>query len=149
MQINGFVWDNTVSRSGKHPLVVTLAAILFVECALAAAASIYLVIELLVAKPASFASAVVLTVLTIIATIWCGFIAVHILRGSPWVRGATVTWQVLQIAIAIGCFQGLFLSPELGWALLIAAVVALVLLFTPPVVAATTRRDEPHYDPEP
>lgn len=141
MQINGFVWDNTVSRSGKHPLLVALAVIVFAECALASAASIYLVVELLTAEPASFVTALGLTVLTIIAAIWCGFIAVHILRGSPWVRGATVVWQVLQIAVAVGCFQGLFLSPELGWALLIAAIVALILLFTPPVVAATSRSE--------
>ena len=141
MQINGFVWDNTVSRSGKHPLVVALAVIVFAECALMVAASSYLVVELLIDTPASLPSAIALTVLTVIAAVWVGFIAVHILRGSPWVRGATVTWQVLQIAVAIGCFQGLFARPDIGWALLLPAVVALVLLFTPPVVAATARRD--------
>lgn len=139
MQINGFVWDNTVSRSGKHPLVVALAAIVFAEFAATVVASVFLIVELLIATPTSFASAVVLTLLTVIAAIWSGFIAVNILRGSPWVRGATVTWQVLQIAVALGCFQGLFLTPELGWVLLAAAVVALVLLFTPPVLAFTAR----------
>jgi hypothetical protein len=48
---------------------------------------------------------------------------------------------VLQIAVAIGCFQGLFARPDIGWALLVPAVLALVLLFTPPVVAATARRE--------
>jgi hypothetical protein len=105
------------------------------------AASIYLVVELLIATPASLPSAIALTVLTILAAIWVGFIAANILRGKPWVRGATVVWQVLQIAVAIGCFQGLFARPDIGWALLIPAILVLVLLFTPPVVAATTRRD--------
>ena len=141
MQINGFVWDNTVSRSRKHPLVVVLAVLVFAECALMIAASVYLVVELLVATPASFPSAVALTILTVLAAIWVGVIAVNILRGSPWVRGATVVWQVLQIAVAVGCFQGLFARPDIGWALLIPALVVLVLLFTPPVLAATARRD--------
>jgi len=141
MQINGFVWDNTVSRSGKHPLVVVLAAIVFAESALLGAASVYLVVELLVATPVSFVSAIALTVLAILATVWIAVIAVNILRGSPWVRGATVVWQVLQIAVAVGCFQGVFARPEIGWALLIPAVVAIVLVFTPPVLAATARDD--------
>jgi hypothetical protein len=50
-----------------------------------------------------------------------------------------LTWQLLQIAVAIGCFQGVFAVPSLGWALLAPAVVAILLLLSPPVVAATRR----------
>lgn len=141
MQINGFVWDNTVSRTGKHPLLVVLAVIVFAECALLVVASVYLIVELLIATPASFASAVALTILTVLAAVWVGVIAANLLRGAPWTRGATVVWQVLQIAVAIGCFQGLFAQPLIGWALLLPALAALVLLFTRPVLAATARHD--------
>ena len=130
-----------MSRSSKHPLLVTLAVLVFAECALLAVTSIYLVVELLIATPSSLPSAIALTVLTVIATIWLGFTGLHVLRGSPWVRGSTVVWQVLQIAVAIGCFQGVFAVPTVGWALLTPAVIALLLLFTPPVLAATTRRE--------
>ncbi|CAN5399092.1 hypothetical protein BH10ACT7_BH10ACT7_09860 [soil metagenome] len=136
MQINGFLGGPAV----KHPLLIALAVLVFAECALLAVATIYLVVEIFVATPASYASAVALTVLTAIATIWLGFIAVNILRGRAWTRGATVVWQVLQIAVAIGCFQGLFARPDIGWALLLPAIVVLVLLFTKPVIAATARR---------
>ncbi len=125
----------------KHPVVIVLAGLVFAECALIATATIYLVVEILVATPASYASAIALTVLTAIAAVWLALIAVNILRGRAWVRGATVVWQVLQIAVAIGCFQGLFARPDIGWARLIPAIVALGLVFTPPVVAATARRD--------
>lgn len=148
MQINGFVWDDTVSTAGdqqvagpRHPLLIALAVLVFAECALLVAATVYLVVELLIATPSSLASALFLTLLTAIAAIWLGVIAVNILRASPWTRGATVVWQVLQIAVAIGCFQGFFARPDIGWALLIPAIVVLVLLFTPPVLRATTRRD--------
>jgi len=137
MQINGFVWDDTV----KHPLLVTLAVLVFAECALLSAATIYLVVELLVATPDSFASAIALTVLTAIAAVWLGVIAVNILKGRSWTRGATVVWQVLQIAIAIGCFQGLFARPDIGWALLLPAIAVLLLLFTKPVMAGTARHE--------
>ena len=125
----------------KHPLLIALAVLVFAECALLTVATIYLVVEILVDTPASYASAVALTVLTAIAAIWLGFIAVNILRGRAWTRGATVVWQVLQIAVAIGCFQGLFARPDIGWALLLPAIVVLVLLFTRPVIAATARRE--------
>ncbi len=144
MQINGFLEGNTVSPSGRHPLVIALAVIVAAECVLMAVASAYLIIELLTATPTSFASAIALTVLCAAATVWLAFIVVHVvhvLRGSPWVRGATVVWQVLQIAVAVGAFQGFFARPDIGWLLLIPAIAVLVLLFTPPVLAATTRRD--------
>ena len=79
MQINGFVWDDTVSTADdakvndpRNPLLVVLAVLLFAECALLVAATVYLVVELLIATPASLASALFLTVLTGIAAAWLG-----------------------------------------------------------------------------
>ena len=145
MQINGFVGDCAVSETPaaprRHGFVLALAVLLFAECALLAAATVYLLVELLVAEPASFTSALALLVLTAIATVWLGFIAANVLRGRAWTRGAAIVWQVLQGAVALGCFQGVFAQPEIGWLLLVPALVVLVLLFTPPVVAATSRRD--------
>ena len=64
MQINGFVWDDTVSTADdakvndpRNPLLILLAVLLFAECALLVAATVYLVVELLIATPASLASA--------------------------------------------------------------------------------------------
>ena len=121
--------------------MLLLVVLLFMECALLAGATIYLVIELLTATADSLASAVALTVLTAIAAIWLGVIAANVLRGRAWTRGAAIVWQVLQGAVAIGCFQGMFAQPTVGWLLLVPALVVLVLLFTPPVVAEISRRD--------
>lgn len=146
MQINGFVWDDTVSTADdakvndpRHPLLIVLAILLFAEFALVLAATVYLVIELLIATPASLPSALFLTLLTGIAATWLLVIAINTLRARSWIRGAAITWQVLQIAVAVGCFQGLFAQPAIGWALLIPALAVLVLVFTPPVVQATKR----------
>jgi hypothetical protein len=117
--------------------VVTLAALLFLECALLVAGAVYFLVELLVDRPQSYASAVALLVLTAFAAVWLGFMATHTLQGKSWIRGGAVTWQVLQIAVGIGSFQGAFSRPDIGWALIVPAVLVLVLLFTPPVVAAT------------
>lgn len=128
-----------MTGSRRHPLLVALAVIVFAECALMGVAAVYLIVELLVDVPTSFASAIALTVLVVIAAVWLAVIGVNTLRGAPWVRGAIVTWQILQIAVAVGAFQGLFARPDIGWALLIPAIAALLSLFTRPVVAATTR----------
>lgn len=144
MQINGCIWGLTVSDvrrgSARHPFVIALAVLIFAQCTLLAVATGYLVIELIIATPDSYASAVALAVLTTIAAVWLAIIGINVLRGSPWVRGATIVVQVLQIAVAIGAFQGAFARPDLGWLLLIPAIAALVLLFTAPVLAATVRR---------
>ena len=148
MQINGFTRDEPadtgpgdgIGRAPRHPVLIVLTVLLFAECALLVAATVYLVVELLTVPPASYPSAIFLTLLTAIAAVWLGAIATGSLRGASWIRGAAIVWQVLQGAVAIGCFQGVFARPEIGWLLLVPSIVGIVLLFTPPVVAATRRR---------
>lgn len=152
MQINGFLGGRGVSAVDNgvqpgsperrlHPLVRTLAVLVFAECAMLVAATFLLVVELLIATPTSYASALALTVIAAIAAIWLGVIGVNILRGRAWTRGATIVWQVLQIAVAVGSFQGLFARPDIGWLLLIPALVVFILVFTRPVIAQLSNRD--------
>jgi hypothetical protein len=147
MQINDFSGDEPADarrsdgsgRPQRHPLLTLLTVLLFAECALLLAATGFLIVELLTVAPASYPSAVALTLLTAAAAGWLAAIAIGAARGRPWIRGAAIVWQVLQAAVAIGCFQGAFARPEIGWFLLVPALGTLVLLFTPPVVAATRR----------
>ena len=118
--------------------VVLLAAILLAEAALLWAAVVWLIIELLIETPTSLATAFAILVLVLIAALWVSAIAVNSMRRRSWIRGAAVTWQLVQIAVAIGSFQGLYARPDLGWALLLPSVVVLVLLFQPRVIAETT-----------
>lgn len=129
-------------RAARRPgLLVLLAALLYLEFAALVAASVYLLVELVTQRPDSYASAIAILVLTIAAAVWLFVMATHTLRGRSWIRGAAVTWQVLQIALAIGSFQGLFARPDIGWLLIVPSVIVLVLLFTRPVIEATRRRD--------
>lgn len=124
-----------------HPLVVVLVVSVALQAAALAVATGALVVETFVDVAASVASAVALAVLTAIGAILLALVARNLLRGAPWTRGATVVAQVLQLAIAVGAFQGAWARPDLGWLLLAPAVLALVLLFTRPVLAHTMRRD--------
>ncbi|MEO7122223.1 MAG: hypothetical protein ABI400_03725 [Lacisediminihabitans sp.] len=136
--------DERYAPSGNRrpTLLVLLVAVLWLECALLAAITVYLVVELLVATPDSYASAIALAILAALATVWLGVLALQCLHGRSWTRAGVVVWQLLQIAVAVSSFQGLFARADVGWALLVPAVLALVLLFTPPVIDATTGRKD-------
>lgn len=130
-------------RVSRHPpFLVVMVALLFLESAALAAAAVYTLIELCVARPDSYGSALAILVLAVLAAVWLGVMAVHALRGRSWIRGGAVTWQVLQIAIGIGSLQGLSSRPDIAWLLIIPALAVLVLLFTPSVIEATRRRED-------
>lgn len=136
-----FCWDVGVERKARHRLVYALSGILFVETAVLAAVTAFLILELFVATPDSYVSAVALAILAVLSTVWLAFIALHTLRGRTWVRSAAVVWQVLFIAVAVGSLQGLTPRADIAWLLFLPAIAVLVLLFTKPVIAATTDRD--------
>lgn len=114
-----------------------IVGLLVAEAALLWAAVAWLVLELLTAIPASLGGALVILAIVVIAAIGVSAVAVGAARGRSWMRSPAVTWQLMQIAVAVGCFQGLYARPDLGWALLIPSVLVLVLLFTPRVIDAT------------
>lgn len=139
---------NSKPNSGEHvpqatsprPILLrALAVILGLEALLSTGVSVWLVIELLTAQPSSLDSAIGVLLLSLGLSVALWAMVVGVLRRATWVRGAAITWQLMQIAVAVGCFQGIFAVPSLGWALLIPAVVAILLLMSPPVVAATRR----------
>lgn len=125
-------------------MLVVLAALLVLEALLVIGVAVWLLVELLTVTPQSFASAVAIVVLVVLAAIWVVATAIGALRAQNWSRASAVTIQILQIAIAIGSFQGLYARPDLGWALLVPAVAGIVLAVSPSVVKATTRNTAQH-----
>ena len=127
--------------SGRPASLIALAAFLFLEAAGLAVIAIVLILELVTQRPDSVLTAVALVILVALGAVFLAVVAVHTLRGRYWIRGATMTWQILQILVAISSFQGVFGRADIGWALLIPAVIVIILLFTPGVRAATRRPD--------
>ena len=132
-----------MSDRQRPPLFWVLIVLLVGEFLLVAALAVTLLIELLIATPASFPSAVALTVLAFAAAAWLGAIVVGAVRGHAWIRGAAIVWQVLQFAVGASAISGTFSTPAIGGPLVLVAIVAFVLLFTRPVVDATSRREDP------
>ncbi|MRG60611.1 hypothetical protein GE115_12140 [Agromyces sp. CFH 90414] len=116
--------------------LMVLSTVLFLEAAMMVAIVGWLVVDLLALAPSSYATAIALIVIAVIAAVWTVAVAVASLRRAHWSRSAAIVWQILQISIAVGAFQGLFARPDVGWALLIPALAVIGILLWPPVRAA-------------
>ena len=132
--------DDVPHDGSPRPLTLTiLAALLWLETAALAAVTAWLLVELVTAQAGSVGGGLAIVVLAALAAVWVGVTAFGALRGRPWIRGSAVTWQVLQIAIAAGFFQGADARPGLAWTLLLPALLGIALVLTPGVVRATSR----------
>lgn len=131
--------DAPVDGRGRPPLLVALAVLLLAETALVLALVVWELVGLLTSRPDSYATAIALLVLGVVAVAWGLATGIATLRAQGWIRASAVTWQVLQLAVAVGCFQGLYARPDIGWALLLPALAGILLAVSRPVVRATTR----------
>lgn len=137
----GAVGIDRADRPGRPRQLIALLAVLVVNALLIAAGLAYLVVELLIERPDSLSTAIAITVTVALALLGAVLVIVHLARGRAWARSGALVWQALQIALALGSFQGLFARNDIGWLLLAPALAAIVLLFLPAVVAATGRRE--------
>ncbi|UOE44545.1 hypothetical protein [Agromyces larvae] len=126
---------------GVRAAIWTVRVLLALEALAMVAVLGWLVVDLFSLQPSSYATAIALIVLVVIGTLWVAGCAIGAFRLAPWTRGAAIVWQVLQVSVAVGAFQGLFARPDIGWLLLVPAVVVAGLLLWNPVRLAFTRRD--------
>ncbi|KRC58530.1 hypothetical protein ASE14_18295 [Agromyces sp. Root81] len=130
------------ARSGVRGALVVVSVLLFLEAAAMVALVIWLLIDLFSLEPSSYATAIALLVLVAIGAIWVVTVAFGSLRQAPWSRAAAIVWQILQVSVAVGAFQGLFARPDVGWALLVPAITVIGLLLWTPVRLAYTRPED-------
>ena len=134
--------DAPGAQSGTRAALVVVSVLLFAEAAAMTALVVWLLVDLFALEPSSYATAIALLVLVAIGALWVVAVAFASLRRAPWSRAAAIVWQILQVSIAVGAFQGLFARPDLGWALLVPAITVIGLLLWTPVRLAYTRPEE-------
>ncbi|MGW9632174.1 hypothetical protein ACWGST_15870 [Agromyces sp. NPDC055520] len=134
--------ETTTSETGVRSALAVVSVLLFLEAAAMVALVIWLVIDLLSLAPSSYTTAIALLVLVAIGAIWVVTVAFGSLRRAPWSRAAAIVWQILQLSVAVGAFQGLFARPDVGWALLVPAITVIGLLLWTPVRLAYARPEE-------
>lgn len=132
-----------MSAEGEQspPQLVALICIVFAEAVLLAVATIYLTFEMFTPDAQDALAAGALTVTTALFALGVLVLAIGLVRRWARIRGGVVLWQILQIACAIGAFQGLLGPTWIGWLLLVPAGVAIWLLFTKPVTALFAAKD--------
>jgi hypothetical protein len=127
------------SRPGVQAALRTVSIVLVLETLAVVAVAIWLVVDLLSLEPSSYATAIALIVLVVVGAIWVGATAVASFSRAPWSRAAAIVWQILQLSVAVGAFQGLFARPDIGWVLLVPAITVIGLLLWSPVRIAYSR----------
>ena len=130
-----------MSERPKPALLYVLAALVWLETAALAAATIYLVVEIFVGQASYLATGIAYAITVGIVAVLVGVVASAIFRARPWVRGATVCVGVLQGLLGISILVSGQSDAGLGWVLVVPAVAMLVLIFTRPVLRATVRPD--------
>jgi hypothetical protein len=145
-RINRRVWDVAVSEQAGAapkpklpPLLALLAGVVLIESLAMVLVAVILLVDVLTQPAASLAGGIALALLAALAAVWLGAMVVGTVRRRSWVRGAIFTWQLVQLAVAVGAFQGTFSRQDIGWILLIPSLVGIALLFTPSVMNATRR----------
>lgn len=118
-----------------------LVVLVGVEALALAGAAVFLLWELAVDEPTSYATAVAILVLAAVAAVWLAAVTLGLWRGRGWARGGALFWQLVQLAIALGSFQGVFARPDIGWLLVVPSVLVIALLFARSVVRSTSARD--------
>ena len=128
--------------SGVRAALVIVNTVLVLEAIALVAVFVWLLVDLVALRPSSYATAIALTVLVAVGAAWVGATAIASIRRAPWSRAAAIVWQILQISIAVGAFQGLFARADIGWALLVPAITVIGLLLWRPVRLAYSRPDD-------
>ncbi|GAA1841062.1 hypothetical protein [Agromyces salentinus] len=131
------------STGGVRAALVTISVVLALEALALIGVAAWLVVDLLTVAPSSYATAIALLVLVLVAAAWITAVAVGSVRRASWARASAIVWQVLQVSVAVGAFQGLFARADVGWVLLVPAITVIgLLLWTPVRLAYTGHGDE-------
>ncbi|WP_173921945.1 hypothetical protein [Agromyces sp. Marseille-P2726] len=135
---DGFMPQAASVSGGVRAALVIVNVVLILEAVALTAVAVWLLVDLVALRPSSYATAIALIVLVGIGAAGVASTAIASLRRASWSRAAAIVWQILQVSIAVGAFQGLFARPDVGWALLVPAVAVIGLLLWRPVRLAYT-----------
>lgn len=120
-------------------LLLLLAILVGIEGIGLLVGAVFFFSQLFVQQATSLSGSIVIFVITLIIGVGVLCTALGAARSKTWVRGPILTWQILQVAVAISFFQGTDFWPALGWLLLVFSIASTGLLFSRPVINAATK----------
>jgi hypothetical protein len=125
-------------RKRRSSLVALLGVLVGIEALMVTAGALYFLSRIFMETPENLSGAIVIFAITLVIAIGLVASAIGTFRTQSWTRGAIVTWQILQFAVATAFIQGIQAWQPVGWLLIVFAVGTAVLLFTRPVITAMT-----------
>lgn len=127
------------ARDQERKFVIALSVVVGIEALAVLTGATYFLVRMFLEPVENIPGAVVILLITLAIAV--GLIAVTIacFRNKSWTRGAIVTWQVLQFAVATSFIQGIFEWQPVGWLLFLFSAAALVLVFLPVTTREMTR----------
>lgn len=116
--------------NGKHPAVLTVAALCALESLGLWAVTVVLIVDT-VSQPAnSMGGAIMLDAIAGLTAAATSVAVVAFWRGSGAVRGGIIVWQVMQAGVGIASAQGIEARWDIAVALIVpATVVTIFVLF--------------------
>ncbi|GAB3612379.1 hypothetical protein GCM10027415_07190 [Humibacter ginsengisoli] len=140
--------DTGVDRPEKSfpVLLGCLVALLALESLALVALVIWLGVQAAEATASDVASGIALLIIAALCALWLVVTTVAAARRRSWMRASVITWHLLVLAIAVGCFTGITAVPQAGWVLLVLAAVGIGLVVAPQVTRVTVRESTPAED---
>ena len=135
VKVNGFFERGAV----KSRLVAVLATLVLIEALGLVAGALLFFSQIFVQSATSVTGAIVIFVVTAIIAAGLVTTGIFAFTARSWTRGAILTWQVLQLAVATSFVQGLAPWPAIGIVLIVFSLTCAALLFVPAVVRSTTK----------
>jgi hypothetical protein len=123
----------TISDSGKQgfgsgrALVYLLGTLIGLEAIAVLAGAGYFFSQLFVQEVTNIAGAIVIFAITILIGLALVGLAIATWLRKSWTRGAIITWQILQFALATSFIQGIDQWQPIGWLLLFLSVATAVV----------------------
>ncbi|MDH6537475.1 hypothetical protein M2112_001721 [Aurantimicrobium minutum] len=103
-------------------LVGLLGVLVSIEALLVTAGAMYFLSRIFGDSPENLSGAIVIFAITLIIGLGLIATAIATFKSKSWVTGAIVTWQILQIAVAISFIQGLPEWQLAGWVLAVLSL---------------------------
>jgi hypothetical protein len=99
-----------------------LGVLVSIEALLVSSGAMYFLSRIFLEKPDNLSGAIVIFGITLVIAIGLIYVAIASFKAQSWTRGAIVTWQIMQFAVATSFIQGIAEWQPIGW-LLIALTV--------------------------
>jgi hypothetical protein len=110
--------SNGDEQTRRSPSVVLLGLLVSIEALLVIAGAFYFLSRIFFETPENLSGAIVIFAITFTIAVGIVFTAIATFRAKSWTRGAIVTWQIMQFAIATSFIQGITEWQPVGWFLI-------------------------------